>query len=119
MPRWMRSEAKMDMLSMNDGTIEYVSDLRDFAELIDKYMGLDARRWLDDLLEEALEDTRYSEELEKEIEHQEEYHKGILKSIRTHSEKLAELIGAKELDRREISNTAGAIGVITWREINR
>lgn len=105
----------MDMLSMNDGTIEYVSDLCDFAELIDKHMGLDARRWLDDLLEE----TRYSEELEKEIEHQEEYYKGVMKSIRTHSEKLAELIRAKELDRREISNTAGAIGVITWREINR
>ena len=40
----------MEMLSMNDGSIEYVSDQRDFCELVDKYMGFDARRWLEELL---------------------------------------------------------------------
>lgn len=109
----------MEMLRMNDGTIEYVADLRDFAELVDKYMGLDARRWMDDLLEEALEDSRYAAELEKDIEGLKEYHREVIRDIRKHDEKLGELIREEELDRREISNTVGAIGLITWREINR
>ena len=109
----------MEMLGMNDGTIEYVSDLRDFLELADKYMGFDARRWLEELFEEELQNSLYAGELEKEIDGLKEYHKEVIRSIRKHDERLGELIREKELDRREISNTVGAIGVITWRELNR
>ena len=109
----------MEMLSMNDGTIEYVSDLRDFCELADKYMGFDARRWLEELIEEEFEASAYAEELEKEIDGLKEYHREVIRSIRKHDERLGELIREKELDRKEISNTVGAIGLITWRELNR
>lgn len=109
----------MDMILLNDGTAEYVSGIGDFTELVEEYMGFDARRWLEGLLDEALEDSRYAQELEKEIADLREDHRSVMKSIRKHSEKLAGLIGEKELDRGEISNTAGAIGVITWREMNR
>ena len=109
----------MEMISMNDGTIEYVSDLRDFEELVERYMGLDARRWLDGFLTDALEDSGYSGELEKEIDALKEYHRSVMKSIRQHDEKLEKLICEKELNRGEISNTVGAIGIITWREMNR
>ena len=109
----------MEMISMNDGTIEYVSDLRDFEELVERYMGLDARRWLDGFLADALEDSGYAGELEKEIDALKEYHRSVMKSIRQHDEKLGKLICEKELNRGEISNTVGAIGIITWREMNR
>ena len=109
----------MEQLSMNDGTIEYVSDLRDFCELADKYMGFDSRHWLEGLIEEEFEASAYAEELEKEIDGLKEYHREVIRSIRKYDEKLGELIREKELDRRKISNTVGAIGLITWRELNR
>ena len=109
----------MDMLQMNDNTIEYVSDMRDFLDLVDKYMGFDARRWLEEYIDDSEEAWKYNAELEKDVEGMHEYHKDVMRSIRKHSENLAHLISEKELNRREISNTAGAIGVITWREINR
>ena len=74
---------------------------------------------MEGFLTDVLENFKYEEDLLKEIDDMKEHQESVIKSIRSHIEKLSELIGAKELDRREISNTVGAIGLITWREMNR
>lgn len=109
----------MDLIMLNDGSLEVVADMRDFLDLIDRHLGLEARRWLEDVIDDELANTLYTEELEKEIDGLKEYHREVIKEIRRHDEKLGNLISEKELSRREISNTVGAIGVITWREMNR
>ena len=109
----------MDLIMLNDGSLEYVADMRDFLDLIDRHLGLEARRWLEDVIDDELQNSLYAEELEKEIDGLRDYHRSVIKEIRQHDEKLGNLIREKELNRREISNTVGAIGVITWREMNR
>jgi len=39
--------------------------------------------------------------------------------LRQHSEAIAALIREKGIDRKALSTEAGAIGCITWREMNR
>lgn len=41
-----------------------------------------------------------------------------MKALRKQSEAIAELIQEKEIDRVRLSHAAGAISLITWREIN-
>ena len=41
----------------------------------------------------------------------------MIRELRAHAEKLAELIREKELNRTAISHEAGQIGVITGREL--
>jgi len=108
----------MDVLKLTDGSIEIISDLEDFYDLVDRHLGLEARRWLEDRLTDSEEAWAYVDDLEKTISGTKDHYKDVLKSIRKHSENLGKLICEKDPDRREISNTVGAIGVITWKEIN-
>jgi hypothetical protein len=39
--------------------------------------------------------------------------------VRQHSEAIAALIREKDIDRRTLSTEAGAIGCVTWREMNQ
>ena len=41
-----------------------------------------------------------------------------MKALRKQSETITELIREKEIDRVKLSHTAGAISMITWRELN-
>ncbi|WP_298031043.1 hypothetical protein [uncultured Dysosmobacter sp.] len=109
----------MDLIKLNDGSLEIVADMRDFIDLIDRHLGIEARHWLEEAIDEELTNNLYAEELEREIDDLKEYHRSVMKNIRKHGEKLGKLICEKELNRREISNTVGAIGTITWREMNR
>ena len=102
-----------ETLFLTDGRIETIFDERDFLGLVDECMGNDARRWLENRLEENGED------LEQELNGVREHHKEVMDQLRSCSEKLAGLIREKDPDRKAISDTAGQIGIITWREVNR
>lgn len=107
-------------LMMWDGNVHTVFSLDDFLWLVDEYMGMDARKWLEETIAE-LEDEygkEEYEELESLFEGMKIHHKEVMKRLRKLSEKEAGLISAKEIDRKALSNVAGEIGVITWREIN-
>ena len=54
-----------------------------------------------------------------EYENERDRHKQVMEEIRKEAEKLAGLIREKELNRSAISQTAGRIGSLTWREVNR
>ena len=111
----------MDMILLNDGTIEYVADIRDFTELVEEYMGTDARRWLAGFLQSIREEygVEVIEDFEGEMNGEKAHHKKVMRKLRGHSETIAGLIGKEEIDRIALSKEAGAIGIITWREMNR
>ena len=54
----------------------------------------------------------------KELEAQKKRRLDAMKALRKQSEAIAELIQEKEIDRVRLSHAAGAISLITWREIN-
>lgn len=107
-----------DMMQMWDGAVRCVFSIDDFIQLVDEYMGMEARRYIEAYLDDSDEAWAYTEELEKERDGWHDHHREVISAIRRHSEKLAGLISEKELDRREISNVCGAIGLITYKEMN-
>ncbi len=107
-----------DTLVMRDGDVRTVFSMDDFIQLVDEYMGMDARLWLEAGLSGVDDAWAYAEGLEKDLEGQRKRRHDAMMELRELSEKQARLIVAKEIDRHELSNIAGKIGVITWREIN-
>lgn len=106
-----------DMLSLIDGKTEIVFDERDFTELVGRYLGSDAVRWLEAKLDEVQESLDYSDSLEKEMQAEREEFRGVIYEIREQSEILAGLISEPKYDRKKISAAAGRIGVITWENL--
>ena len=49
-----------------DGEVYYVDDIRDFIELVDRFMGMDSSRYLSEYINDCESDISYlSEEIEK------------------------------------------------------
>ena len=109
----------MKAMRMNDGNIECIREIVDFSELVERYMGEDARNWLDEVLEEAWADKCHAQNLETEVKDLREYHKSVMRILNTYSEDMSELTRAEELDRIELFNTAGAIRMVTRRALNK
>jgi hypothetical protein len=106
-----------DVIQLSDGSVHTLFDERDALDLIDRYMGLELRKWLENLLSESDDDAAYIDDLEKEAEGLCAHHKEVMAELRKQSENIAGLIREKEIDRKALSAAAGAIGCLTWREL--
>ena len=106
-----------DVIQLSDGSVHTILDERDALELIDRRMGMEMRRWLENWMSEGDDDVAYIEDLEKEADGLRAHHKEVMQELRRQSETIAGLIREKEIDRRALSAAAGAIGSITWREL--
>lgn len=107
-----------NVITLPDGRNETIFDERDFMDVLERYMGSEARLWLEDWLGENDDVADYIGDLEKEADGLRAHHKEVMAELRTHSETIAKLIREKEIDRKALSAEAGKIGCITWREVN-
>ena len=108
-----------NVIVMPDGRNETIFSEQDFMDVLEKYMGSQARRWLEDWMGENDDDADYTDDLEKETDSLRASHKEAMTLLRTHSETIARLIREKEIDRKALSATVGSISCITWKEVNR
>ena len=106
-----------DVIQLSDGSVHTLFDERDALVLIDCYMGMEMRRWLENWMSEGDDDAAYIEYLEKECDRLRAHHKEVMGELRKQSETIAGLIREKDIDRRALSTAAGAIGCTTWREM--
>ena len=107
-----------DVIQLPDGSVHTIFDERDALDLVGERLGDDLRRWLEDWMSES-DDAAYIEDLEKDNDCLRARHKEVMAELRQHSEAISGLIREKEIDRVKLSHEAGAIGCITWREMNR
>lgn len=105
-------------IMLPDGKVETVFDLADMLRLIEDRMGWEARELLEEWIRPDSDAEEYIAYLEKEVEAQKGRRLDAMKALRKQSETIAELIREKEIDRVKLSHTAGAISMITWRELN-
>lgn len=102
---------------LKDKKVATILEPRHMLELVDEYMGYDARMWFEDYLagadSQTADVTAMGTYYEKRIEH----YRQVIRELRAHSEMLAGLIREKKLNRMAISHEAGQIGVITGREL--
>lgn len=107
------------IIKMPDGKDHIVIDLSDFLWLVDEYMGMEARSWLEEYLSETYGEADEIETLVDYYEKKLADRKEAAEEIRKEAEKLSGLICKKDLDRKAISGVAGRIGTLTYREVNR
>ena len=108
-----------DVIRLADGSAHVIFDDRDALDLIGTCMGMEIQQWLEDRLSDDDGADAYIDDLEKEIGGLRTHHKEVMAELREHSEAIAALIREKDIDRVKLSHEAGAIGCITWREMNR
>ena len=108
-----------DVIQLSDGSVHTIFDERDALDLIDGCMGAEMRNWLEDLLGGNDDDAVYITDLEKEMNDLRAHHREVMEELRKHSEAVAALIREKKIDRKALSTAVGAIGCVTWREVNR
>ena len=106
-----------DVIQLSDGSIHTIFDGRDALDLIDRRMGMEMRRWIEDWMSEGEGDADYIDYLEKEAEGLRTHHKEVMAGLRQQSETIAGLIREKEIDRKALSTAAGIISCTTWREM--
>ena len=107
------------VLTTNSGENVILMDFRDFTDLVERHIGIEARDWLLEYLGDAYGEEPEIDAVINEYENERDSHKQVMEEIRKEAEKLAGLIRERELNRSAISQTAGRIGSITWREVNR
>ena len=107
------------MIVTNDGGIHVLFDYRDFADLVQRYIGYEAEAWLSEYISETYGADGEMDELVDYYEKERARRKEVLEEIRAEAEKLSGLIRQPDLNRMAISDTAGKIGCLTWREVNR
>lgn len=105
-------------IMMPDGKVETVFDLADLLGLIEDRMGWETRKLLEEWSRPESDAEEYIAYLEKEVEAQKTRRLEAMKALRKQSETIAGLIREKEIDRVKLSHAAGAISMITWRELN-
>lgn len=108
-----------NVITLPDGRNETIFDERDFMDVLERYMGSEARLWLEDWLGENDDVADYIGDLEKEADGLRTHYREVMEELRAHSETIAKLIREKDIDRKALSAAAGSIGSITWREVNR
>lgn len=108
-----------DMITLPDGRNEIIFDGRNFMDLLEEYMGPEARGWLEDWIDEKTSEAAYVFDLEREADGLREHHREVMMELLTHSAAIAELIREKEIDREALSAEADSIGRITRREADR
>lgn len=102
---------------LTDKKVATILEPRHMLELVDKYMGMDARMWFEDYLTEDDSQTADVVAMETYYEKRIEHYQQVSRELRAHAEKLAGLIREKELNRTAISHEPGQIGVITGRKL--
>ena len=107
-----------NVIQLNTGKIETVFDLEGMLYLVEQHMGSDARFLLEEFTTPEEDDTDYIADLEAEYKRYRDHHHEVMKELRELSETEARLIREKDIDRKALSDVAGKIGKITWREIN-
>jgi translation elongation factor EF-4 len=112
-----------NLISLKDGTLATVLSGEDLLDLIETHMGQEMKEavveWMNEIDLQHADDEECIHELNELISEDHAHYKEVLGKIEEESNKLTDLIVAKELDRRAISNTAGAISMLVNKEVCR
>lgn len=105
-----------------DGQTHVIMTSRDLLDLIDAYMGLEAREAVVEQMNEQellhADDEECIREMNDMLGDLSKHHKEVCQNLYDAQKGLADLIAARDLDRRAISSICGKLSAILHREIN-
>lgn len=114
-----------EMIQTKDGKNHTMFDNKDIYDLIDEYMGMEARDliidWIKDIKECADYESEQSreEEMNKFTKQFTDKHKEIFNELHELSVNIGELITEETIDRRKLSNMVGQLSIKISHEPNR
>lgn len=107
------------VMEIKDGKTATVFEFRDVLEIVEEYAGEEVRRYLEEYLEENIQEAADFEaqaaDYEKELEQQGDHHRSILYNVREKVEALEILLRDKRLNRARLQ---GAIKIL-YQMVNR
>ena len=86
-----------NVIQLKSGQCETIFDLEDLLQLIERHMGDEARRLLEELMEPESDDAEYIQQLEKENKELRDHHRAVMRDLRSLSEQEARLIREREI----------------------
>lgn len=105
------------IITLWDGRNEPVNEMREMLYLVDEYMGMDARWWFEDWLNEQEDTEKAYDDLWADYEKEQKAHKEAIHEIETEVKKLAEIIEYKDFDAKAAEDALRDIYHILWREL--
>lgn len=104
-------------MELKDGTVTTLLQYKDFLELVDSYMGYEARRYLEEMQCDLAGLEKDMEYAEKEYERQGDHQRNVLNNIREEAETLDALLLADRLDRKRIQTSVKRIRQMVMQEL--
>lgn len=104
-------------MELKDGTVTTLLQYKDFLELVDSYMGYEARRYLEEMQCDLAGLEKDMECAEKEYERQGDHQRNVLNNIREEAEALDNLLLADRLDRKRIQTSVKRIQQMVMQEL--
>jgi len=104
-------------MELKDGTVTTLLQYKDFLELVDSYMGYEARRYLEEMQCDLAGLEKDMEYAEKEYERQGDHQRNVLNNIREEAETLDALLLADRLDRKRIQTSVKRIRQTVMQEL--
>lgn len=104
-------------MELKDGTVTTLLQYKDFLELVDFYMGYEARRYLEEMQCDLAGLKKDMEYAEKEYERQGDHQRNVLNNIREEAETLDALLLADRLDRKRIQTSVKRIRQTVMQEL--
>jgi hypothetical protein len=102
----MEAGIMADVISLKNGEISTVFDLRDALELVERYAGYELRRYLESWAEELESDARDFDEQEKYYQSEQEKlqdgFRSVLVDLRDDADEILKLMSAQRWDQDKI-----------------
>ena len=111
----------MDVLNLKDGSATSICTFREFVELVERFMGGDAREFLEQWTADNLSDTdepeKETDSLERELDMLRDGQHELLLNIREEASGLLDLLAEPRMNREELRKAASEIYCIVNDEL--
>ena len=109
------------VIQLKDGKLLIVFEIRDVLEVVENYIGQETRKYIEEYLEENIQDTKDFEtqltEYEKEIDQMGDHQRHILCDVLEKMDALDGLLREQRLNRKRILEAVNNIRQIVNREL--
>lgn len=109
------------VMKMKDGKLFTPFDLKDVLEAVEEYAGEEPRRYIEEYLEDNIQEAcdfeAQAEEYEKQMERDTDHHRQVLCNIREEVEALDQLLHESRLNRKRMQGAVKILHQMVSREL--
>lgn len=109
------------VMKLKDGRMVTAFHLKDVLEVVEEYAGQEPRRYIEDYISEAEQDSLDFEAQEKyygeRLERMEAHQRSVLNDVKEELEAVEQMLLASRLDRKKLTAAVKHIWKMVWAEL--